>query len=170
MAIEIFYVCFVRWWLDFYVQNNSVTSLPSPPSSSPHSMLLKIILWRWYWVTNVILIMLGLSVQREGDRWECLTVCDMISRHMYVYHSSPVDQRHCQGEYIIYSPAVGNSPVYRPGLGIQGNSLQRLLKVSHNHRGLTCTFPGKKRKYACESTLSECFLVRCVLARSYWLL
>ena len=65
-------------------------------------------------------------------------MCDMISRHMhvYLYHSSPVDQRHCQGNIsytlYMYSPAVGNSPVYQPGFGRQGNSLQKLLKVSHN--------------------------------------
>ena len=43
-----------------------------------------------------------------------------------------------------YSPAVGNFPVYPPGLGIQGNSLQGLLQVSHKQCCLT--FRRKKRK------------------------
>ena len=49
----------------------------------------------------------------------------------YLYHSSPEDQRHAPpGEYIVYFPAVGNSPVYPPTwvtLGIQGYFLQGLL-------------------------------------------
>ena len=69
----------MAWILWFLWMNNSIT-----PPPSPHSVLLQM-LWLWYWVTNVILMMLGLSAQREGNWWECPTVCVMISRHMYIH-------------------------------------------------------------------------------------
>ena len=89
---------------------------------------------------------------------ECKHVCTIVY--------SLVDQRR---EYMVYSPAVGNFPVYPPGLGIQGNSLQGLLQVSHNQCCLT--FRRKKRKgQSCEPTLPESFPIHCALAHSYWLL
>ena len=123
------YFCFVcllmAGFLWFLWMNNSI--IPSSLSPSPHSMLLQM-LRRWYWVTNVILMMLGLSAQREGNWWDCPAVCEMISRHAYMYLYEYLSVHTCTSLLMVCACA---------GYSVWGGG------KLHLHINLTCVCPIK---------------------------